>query len=184
MHCKYRVYLETQVILGICSLLLSYLESNLKQSPWVSINGIKTDGALGRIHDQMTISGGPFLLPPLRSSVGCAEFATFFICFAANLSEYRSYSLHIRKHHLFASFASYSLRNIRTNSYKNFRFDTKQMHVEVDIRFRANIRYTLSHAGEYSPQNILPVYNTPMFICRQLLRFLALFMQTSNTTNC
>ncbi len=50
--------------------------------------------------------------------VGCAVFA-FFICFEANLREYGYYSLHIRmyryirKHQLFASFASYSLQNMR-----------------------------------------------------------------------
>jgi hypothetical protein len=72
MHCKYRVYLETQVILGICSLYSLISKSNRKESldksfppinPSFSKNGIKTDGALGRIHDQMIISGGPFLLP-------------------------------------------------------------------------------------------------------------------------
>jgi hypothetical protein len=55
----------------------------------------------------------------------------FFIRFEANLSEHGSYSLHIRmlryirKHHLFASFASYSLQNIRTNLHTNIRFDAK-----------------------------------------------------------
>jgi hypothetical protein len=33
--------------------------------------------------------------------------------------------LYIRKHHLFASFASYSLHNIRTDSPTNIRFDAK-----------------------------------------------------------
>jgi hypothetical protein len=48
--------------------------------------------------------------------------------FEANLSEYGSYSLHkrmfqyIRKHHLFASFASYTLQNIRTDWHTNIRF--------------------------------------------------------------
>ncbi len=32
---------------------------------------------------------------------------------------------YIRKHHLFASFTSYSLQNIRTNSHTNIRFDAK-----------------------------------------------------------
>jgi hypothetical protein len=49
----------------------------------------------------------------------------FFIRFEANLSEFGSYSLHIRmfqyirRHHLFAYVASYSLQNIRTNSNTN-----------------------------------------------------------------
>jgi hypothetical protein len=53
------------------------------------------------------------------------------IRFKANLSEYRSYSLHIcmfryiRKHILFASFASYSLENIRTNLHINIQSDAK-----------------------------------------------------------
>jgi hypothetical protein len=48
----------------------------------------------------------------------------FFIRLEANLSEYGSYSLHIRmfryirKQHLFAPFASYSLQNKRTDSRK------------------------------------------------------------------
>jgi hypothetical protein len=43
---------------------------------------------------------------------GCAVFATFFIRFEVNPTEYGSYSLHfryIRKHHLFASFTSYCI---------------------------------------------------------------------------
>jgi hypothetical protein len=68
-------------------------------------------------------------------------FATFFIRFEANLSEYGSYSLHIRmfryirKHQLFASFASYSLQNIRTHPHTNI--DAKS---ELRIRKQANIR--------------------------------------------
>ncbi len=52
--------------------------------------------------------------------------------FKANLSEYGSYLHHIHmfryiwKHHLFASFPSYSLQNIRTDSYTNIRFDAKK----------------------------------------------------------
>jgi hypothetical protein len=71
-----------------------------------------------------------------------------------------SYSLQIRmfrfirKHHLFASFASHLLRNIRTKSDTNIQFDAQQMHVKASIRIRANIRYKFSHAGEYSLQNI------------------------------
>ncbi len=55
----------------------------------------------------------------------------FFIRFEANLSEYGYYSLHIRmfryidKSHLFASFASYSLQIIRTDSHTYIRFDAK-----------------------------------------------------------
>ncbi len=74
MHCKYRVYLETQVIVGICSLYSLIWKANRKESldksfppikPSYSINGIKTDGVLGRIHGHMLIYGGPFLSPPL-----------------------------------------------------------------------------------------------------------------------
>jgi hypothetical protein len=69
-------------------------------------------------------------------------------------SEYLSYSLHIRifryicKHHLFASFASYSLQNIRPNSHTNIQFDATQIHfgeyLNQNIRFEANIRNYLS----------------------------------------
>jgi hypothetical protein len=81
----------------------------------------------------------------------------FFTRFEVNLSEYESYSLHIlmfryiRKHHLFASF---SLQNIPTNTHTNIQVDTKQIHVEANICFRENIRFTFSHIGEYSLQNI------------------------------
>jgi hypothetical protein len=67
----------------------------------------------------------------IHFALGCAVFATFFIHFEANLSKYGSCSLHIRmfrnirKHHLFASFASYSLQNICTDSHTNIRFDAK-----------------------------------------------------------
>jgi hypothetical protein len=72
-----------------------------------------------------------------RDLGGCAVFATFFIHFEANLSEYGSYSLHIRmfrylrQHHLSASFASYSLQNIRTNSQGNIYF-----HIQANIRLQ------------------------------------------------
>ncbi len=105
--------------------------------------------------------------PPRRAffrynylGMGCAVFATFFIRFEANLSEHGPYSLYIRmfryisKHRLFASFASYSLQNIRINSHTIIRFDSKQIHVEANIRFRANTRFTFSHTGKYSLQNI------------------------------
>ncbi len=52
--------------------------------------------------------------PAAVCRVGCAVFTTFFIRFQTNLSEYGSYSLHIRmfryirNHHLFASFAHIS----------------------------------------------------------------------------
>jgi len=63
------------------------------------------------------------------SHLGCAVYATFFYSLR---SEYGSYSLHIRmfryirKHHFFASFASYSLQNIRTDSHTNIEFDAKK----------------------------------------------------------
>jgi hypothetical protein len=83
----------------------------------------------------------------------------FFIRFEANLSEYGSYSLHIRmfryirSHTLFESFALYSVQNIRTDSHTNSRFDAK-IHLAANIRFRANIRLRFSHTGEYLLQNI------------------------------
>jgi hypothetical protein len=38
----------------------------------------------------------------------------------------------IRKQHLFASFISYSLQNIRTNLHTHIRFDAEQIHVEAN----------------------------------------------------
>ncbi len=61
---------------------------------------------------------------------------------------------YIHKHHLFASFALYSLKNICTNLQKYIRFDAKQKHFEANICFRSNICFTFSHTGEYSLQNI------------------------------
>jgi hypothetical protein len=46
---------------------------------------------------------------------------------------------YVRKHHLFASFASYSLQISRTNSNTNIRFVAKQI--------------TISHTGEYLLRN-------------------------------
>ncbi len=61
----------------------------------------------------------------------------------------------LRQNHLFASFASYSHQNIRTNLFTDIQFDAKQMHVE------AYIRLTFSHAGEYSLQYIHFEANIP-----------------------
>jgi hypothetical protein len=55
---------------------------------------------------------------------------------------------YIRKHHLFASFSSYSLQNISTDSHANIRFDAKR-HAAANIRFRVNIQLRFSHTGEY-----------------------------------
>ncbi len=78
-----------------------------------------------------------FGLQPARTCciAGCVRRIRnfFFIRFEANLSENGSYSLrlhirmfrYIRKHHLFVSFASYSLQNMRTDSHTNVRFDGK-----------------------------------------------------------
>jgi hypothetical protein len=61
---------------------------------------------------------------------------------------------HICKHHLLASFTSYSLQNTRTNWHAYILFDAKQIHAVANIRFRANIRFTFSHTGKYLLQNI------------------------------
>jgi hypothetical protein len=47
------------------------------------------------------------------------------------------FGIHIRQHNLFASFASYSLQNIRTNSHANIQ-------LLQNIRFEADICKTLS----------------------------------------
>ncbi len=70
----------------------------------------------------------------------------FFIFYfsEANLSEYRSYSLHIclfryiLKQHLFASFPSYSRQNIRTHLHTNIQFDAKNSMLQQ--RVAANIK--------------------------------------------
>jgi hypothetical protein len=71
-----------------------------------------------------------------------------------DLSLYICMFQYICKQHLFASFASHSLQNIRINSHTNIQFDAKQIHVEANICFRGNIRFTFSHSGKYSLQNI------------------------------
>jgi hypothetical protein len=89
-----------------------------------------------------------------------ASSSQFFFRFEANVSEYGSYLLHIcmfwyiRKHHLFTSFASYLLQNIGTNLHINIRFDATQIHVEANIRFKANNRFLFLHTSKYLLQNI------------------------------
>jgi hypothetical protein len=51
----------------------------------------------------------------ISMQIGWAVFATFFICFEANVSKYGSYSLHIRMFHL----PSYSLQNVDANTHTN-----------------------------------------------------------------
>ncbi len=118
------------------------------------------------------------------SGSGCAVFATFFIRFEANLSEYGSYSLHIRmfryirKHHLFASFASYSLQNTCTNSHTNILFNAKQMYflILANVSFKifglkqifANIK-RISHSSEYSLANIC-VHANYRFVLFQMIK--------------
>jgi hypothetical protein len=97
----------------------------------------------------------------------------FFIRFKANLSKYGSCSLHIRmwrnirKHHLLASFAPYSLQNILKQIRKQI-FDLMlKIHVAANICFRANICLRLSHTGEYLLPNICLEAN----ICKTLSKF-------------
>ncbi len=92
-----------------------------------------------------------------ESLLGCAIF-TFFYSIQSE-SKYMDLICFIficygRKHHLFASFNWYSLHDIHTNLHTNIRFDAKQIHVEANIRFRANICFTFSHSGKYLLQNI------------------------------
>ncbi len=77
------------------------------------------------VDSKSRISGwGQTRVPPIHSF--------FFIRFEANLSEYGSYSVHIRmflyihKYQLFASFASYYLQNIRTDLLTNIWFDATE----------------------------------------------------------
>jgi hypothetical protein len=92
----------------------------------------------------------------------------FFIRFEVNLSEYGSYSLHIRmfryihKHHLFASFASCSL-HIRTNLNTNSRFVAKQINflILANTCFKIFVLKRIfaktnkfSQTGKYLLQNI------------------------------
>ncbi len=87
---------------------------------------------MNEISNQIFIwdSHWPFLC---SARVGCAVFTTFFLNrFEANLSEdgllHNRKFRYICKHHLFASFASYLLQNIRTNLNTNIRFYSKQIH--------------------------------------------------------
>jgi hypothetical protein len=86
------------------------------------------------------------ICPPAEISVSCAgashptpllsanrvrRIHNYYFCFEANLRKNQSYSLHIRifryicKHHLFASLASYSLQNCRTDLHTNVQVDAK-----------------------------------------------------------
>jgi hypothetical protein len=71
------------------------------------------------------------------SHQGCAVFATFFILFDANLSEYGSYSLQI-------------LAQIRTQMFDLI----QKIHVAANFHFGAKIRLRFSHTGEYLLKNI------------------------------
>jgi hypothetical protein len=77
----------------------------------------------------------------------------FFTRFEANLSEYGSYSLHIRmfryirKHHLFVSFASYLLQNIRFEA--NIRKSLSEFHNQANIRLKI-FTFKQIFAGKYS----------------------------------
>jgi hypothetical protein len=72
------------------------------------------------------------LCPVACIQLGCAVFAAFFIRFEANLSEYGSYSLHMRMFRYIRNYTIYSLhirfKNIRTNANTNIRFVAKQIH--------------------------------------------------------
>ncbi len=101
---------------------------------------------------------------------GVRRINNFFIRFEGDLSEYGSYLLHIRmfryirKHHLFASFASYSLRNIRTKSYTIFAahflmlanirseiFVLKRIFTKLQAKFKFKwiLACKYSHTSEY-----------------------------------
>jgi hypothetical protein len=54
---------------------------------------------------------------------------------------------YIRKHHLFASLASYSFQNIHTDSHTNIQFDAANIHF-------TNFHLRFSHTGTYLLQNI------------------------------
>jgi hypothetical protein len=84
----------------------------------------------------------------------------FFIRFEANLSEYGSYSLHIRmfryicQHHLFAS---YSLQNIRINLHANIYFLIQANNcfkIFVLKRIFAKLSANFTFKIEYSQANI------------------------------
>jgi hypothetical protein len=100
----------------------------------------------------------PVILAILPSASPYSQL--YFILFEATLREYGSYSLHIRmfqyirKHHLFALFASYSLQNVRTYSHKNISFDAKKY-------------MSFSHTREYLLQNI----RLEAKICKTLSEF-------------
>jgi hypothetical protein len=48
---------------------------------------------------------------------------------------------YIRKNHLFASFASYSLQNVSTDSHTNIQFDGKKIQVSANICCKANFQF-------------------------------------------
>jgi hypothetical protein len=107
----------------------------------------------------------------------CAPFATFFNRFEANLSEYGSYSLHIRmfryfrQHHLFAS---YSFQNIRKNSHANIHFL-----VLANICFKIFVLKGIfaskySHTSEYLLANICILLNKGFTSLRPQLIFVFL----------
>jgi hypothetical protein len=89
--------------------------------------------------------------------------------------------------HLFASFASYSLPNIRTNSHTNTRFDAKQIHflILVNIRFKKYvlkrifaILWRISHSSEYSYTGLW--IRIPLFVSAKKYTNTIFFLQQNS----
>ncbi len=93
---------------------------------------------------------------PSKFQLGCAVFTTFFY---ANLSEYGSYLHHINmfwyisKNPLFASVASYSLQNSRTDLHTEFNMMQKNTCCKKYL-LQSEYLLKISHSDEYLHQNI------------------------------
>ena len=94
---------------------------------------------------------------------------------------------YICRYHLFASFASYSLPNIRTNSHTNTRFDAKQIHflILVNIRFKKYvlklifaILLRISHSSEYSYTGLW--IRIPLFVSAKKYANTIFFLQQNS----
>jgi hypothetical protein len=90
----------------------------------------------------------------------CAVFATFFYSLPSESKRiwilFASYS-HVSVYSqtpFIRIIRSYFLKNIRTNSLTNIRFDAKQIHGEANFLFRANIRLIFSHSHFHIQTNI------------------------------
>jgi hypothetical protein len=143
-----------------------------------------------------TVEISSFLAPngtrikSITHGLGCAVFTTFFYSLLSEskqiwilFASYSHVSVYLQTPFIHI-IRSYLLPNIRTNLHANIRFDAKMIHVEANIRFRANILFIFSRTSEYLLQNIgfeanfcktLSEFHIQANICLQIFAYKGIF---------